>query len=303
MARLPTIVAVVLIIFGVVAMAGPTFGFSTIAGDRAVNIAVADENAYLEAEEAYNDQRITSGDAQPLIELTNNFAEKVGGDNGEIIVEVSEVSGDIEDNNALQVENVPIELEPGKKGNVEVICADEEINGVNTVDVSLQVTNFSGQFVSVTDKTVDQVTDVEIQCSDTEETQSGLANIRVSDLPYQQGETNQTFEFTLTEDLDQEETIEVSHQVNHVDYSDIRVSIEGDEGNGDVEFTDQHNREFEYEATDGAVSEGATVKIEVEDIDTTDQNAEGEYEVTFERQNGDYDEEVVLFAVDWSNIS
>jgi len=295
------VVAVGLIVFGALAMAGPTFGFSTIAGDRSVTVATADDpNANLGIEDVYSDQTITSGDAQSLIRLTNQFDQPLGGTDGTIDIKVADVSGDIQDNSALAVDSQPSQLDPGEGENVDVICVDETIKGKKTVDITLRVVEASGQAVSVTDATAGPVTNVEVQCSKAEESQSNLTDVWVTDLDQGSRTQTQTFEFTLTGNLAQDETVTVDYKdANKIDYSASTVSIQDDNGNGVVRFADNNgkNRVFKYEARDGSVPKGTTVEIKVVDIDTTHQNAGGTYDVEFQKEN-EPDAETVPFTVE-----
>lgn len=298
MGRPLVITAVGLIVLGTAIIAGPSFGFSTIAGDRSVTVTTADDpNAHLGIEEVYSGQTITSGDAQSLIRLTNQFDQPLGGTDGTIDVEIVDVSGDIQDDSALAVDTQPNQLDPGEGGNVDVICVDETINGKNTVDVTLRVVEASGQTVSVTNATAGPVTNVEVQCSKTEQTQSGLTDVWVSDLDQGSQTETQTFEFTLTNDLAEGETVIVDYKdANKIDYTGAAVSIRDDDGNGSVRFTDNKNRMFEYVASTGPVPQGTTVVIEITDIDTTGQNAGGTYDVEFQKEN-EPDAEIVSFTV------
>lgn len=299
--RIVTKIGVVCILLGTIALAGPTFGFTTFSADRGASVNVtADDTAYLGIEESYNDQTITSGDAQPLIRLTNQFSEELGGTSGTISVEVAEVTGDIEDNNSLAVDSAPTQLDPDEAGNVDVICTDDTINGKKTVDVTLRIIEASGQAVSVTDKTVDPVTNVEVKCSDTTQTQSGLTDVWASDITDNKTDTNQDIKFTLTNDLAQGEAVEVDlSDANKVDYSAATISIQDDNGNGAIEVTDNSGkkRQFEYVADGGTVPNGTAVTIEITGIDTTDNNANGTYDAVFQK-DGEPDSTTVTFTVE-----
>lgn len=301
MTQIRTVVAIGLIVLGAMIMTGPMFGFSTIAGDRNVTVTTADDpNAHLGIEGVYSGQTITSGDAQSLIRLTNQFDQTLGGTDGTIDVEVINVSGDIQDNSSLAIDREPSQLDPGEGGNVDVICVDETIHGKNTVDVTLRVVEASGQSVSVTDATVDPVTNVEVQCSKTQNTQSGLTDVWVSDLDQGNQSETQTFEFTLTNDLIPGETVTVDYKdttANQIDYSSATVSIRDGNGNGTVRFTDNMNRLFEYEASNGIVSQKTAIKIEITGIDTTDSKAGGTYDVEFQKEN-EQDAETAPFTVE-----
>lgn len=71
MTRMLNVIAVGLIVLGSVAMAGPTFGFSTIAGDRAVSVSTADDPAALLGLDIASN--VSPGDQTELVDITNNF--------------------------------------------------------------------------------------------------------------------------------------------------------------------------------------------------------------------------------------
>ncbi|RZV11711.1 polymer-forming protein [Natrinema hispanicum] len=77
MTRPITGIAVVLILLGVVTMAGPTFGFATIAADRGVNVATADDSsAYLGLEDQSASASIDSPGEQTVVyTVTDNVRD------------------------------------------------------------------------------------------------------------------------------------------------------------------------------------------------------------------------------------
>lgn len=274
-------------------LAGPTFGFSSVAADRGVGVDISADSPYLGIEESYSGQTVTSTEQQPVIRLTNRFDQTLGGSDGTVTVEVRNVSGDIQNDSALVVDNSPT-IAPGDSANIDVICADNSIKGKNTVDISLKIVEASGQAVSVSDKTVGPVTGVEIQCKETKQTQSGLTNVWASDLSANDENETQTLEFELTNKLAGGESVEIDlKDANKVDYTGASVSTSA---SGSVQFTGNKNRVIEFTASDGTVNAGTTIAVDVSRIDTTGNNVVGTYDATFTK-DGEPDSETTPFDV------
>lgn len=298
MVRKITIFGIGLILLGAVLIVGPTFGFSTIAADRGVNInAAGDEDAYISiaTDNVYNDERITLEDSQPLVNLENKFGQTVGGDDGTVRVEVVDVSGDIDDNDVIEMSGSPT-IDPGENTDIEFICRNDEPRGTNTIDVLLEVSKVSGSTVSVEKRLLEEsIEDVEVQCNQGEQTDSGLRNVAVSDLIYDQDNEEQTVEFELAEELPKDESVTITledvSQGNRIDYNDATVSSDL---NGIIDTEASTNQDYIIEFDpDEALTEGKTVTITIKGIDTTGNNAVDEYDANFVRNDINDPEELV----------
>ncbi|WIV65764.1 hypothetical protein [Natrialbaceae archaeon AArc-T1-2] len=118
MTRILTVVAVGLIVLGAVAMAGPTFGFSTIASDRGVQVSTAEgEDAYLGM--VSTDNEIDNEDGVEVATLYNNLYSDM--DSVEVEVDIEN------DDDELETIDPPSEIGAEDDDAVEVAC--EEVHG------------------------------------------------------------------------------------------------------------------------------------------------------------------------------
>jgi len=296
MVRILTAFGITLILLGAVVLAGPTFAFSTTAADRAVGITTAeDDNAAISivTDNVYNDERITIEESQPLINIGNNFDQRVGGDDGTVRVEVEDVSGDIDDDDVIEMDSDPT-IDPDEDTDIEFICRSDEPSGTNTIDVLLDVSEVSGASVSVENRLLDeQIEGVEIQCNQGEQTESGLRNVAVSDLADDQTDEDQTIEFELTEALPEDESVTITLERatggNRIDYSD--ASFNGEWSDATEAETSGNDYEITFDPEE-TLEDGETITITIENIDTTGNSADGEYDANFDRSDKDSSEEL-----------
>jgi len=123
MTRPITGIAVVLIFLGVVTMAGPTFGFATIAADRGVNVATADDSsAYLGLEDQSASASIDSPGEQTVVyTVTDNVRS------GSATVDAS-IVGITDDSNApITSTALSVNVQPGSDAETfDVVLACED---------------------------------------------------------------------------------------------------------------------------------------------------------------------------------
>ena len=150
MGRTLSVVAVGLIILEVVALVGPTFGFSTIASDRGVQVSTATGgDAYLGM--VSEDVVIDNEDGSTIITLSNNLNSDMAITNME--VDISEDSGELNEN-----PNLPSSIDRNGEETVDVAC--EEIDGSNsnnggTATITVTIEQAAANGVTITDASIE----------------------------------------------------------------------------------------------------------------------------------------------------
>ncbi|QFU82451.1 bactofilin family protein [Natronorubrum aibiense] len=124
MTRPFTGIAIVFILLGVAVMAGPTFGFDTIAADRGVSVATADDSsAYLGLEDRSGSAAIDSpADSTVVYTVTDNFG---GADPATVDTSVVRITDD--NNDPVTSTALSATVQPGSEANtfdVQLACDD-----------------------------------------------------------------------------------------------------------------------------------------------------------------------------------
>lgn len=143
-----TKVGIACLIIGAMLFFGPTFGFSSLAAERGVNIDVAEDGSgFLVISEIYNgeeidNQRGNSPDSTVIIEIINN----VETDFTQVEIAVVEVTND--DDSVLEVSNHPTTLESDSGPNeVELSCSGA-FDGEGPEEVTL-IINVAGNSMEI----------------------------------------------------------------------------------------------------------------------------------------------------------
>jgi len=155
MARTLNIVAVGLIVLGAVAMAGPTFGFSTIAADRGVATDVANDqaNALLGIDTVGGMVTLPNGDTRSVGTVSNNFGEDTINVGAEVV--------NVEGADASVVETKAVgEVSVGSPEEIVVTCGntDEDLGERNVTFAA------TGEGSSVLVQSASFTVPIEIQC-------------------------------------------------------------------------------------------------------------------------------------------
>ncbi|MDG5760739.1 hypothetical protein QA600_15485 [Natronococcus sp. A-GB1] len=270
--------AILCVVFGVVLLAGPTFGFVSISADRGVSVGTADdEEAYLGIESVdtvVNDQN----DAETVLVMTNNADEELSID-ADVTIRgpgLEEASG-FDDT-----------LSPGEETTYAVTCEPGE--GVGETDLEVAVDSASGTGISIEE--LERSFAIERDCSKGSDPGSpgetepgaGFDSIFVDDVSgsVSPGEERQQVGFTLAGNRRPHKEIEIDLNDPHgdgVDYTETfeEQNLEVAEGNGDVHESDGAIV-YEVAPQDGHDDE---IVIEVGSYATDDDG--GPYEVSFTR--------------------
>ncbi|MFC4439586.1 MULTISPECIES: hypothetical protein [Natrialbaceae] len=267
--------AIICLALGAVLLAGPAFGFDTITADRSVSVNVVDDpNAYLGIDAQDNIGELAGNDdPTEIATLTNNIDEQA-----EIDITVEEIPDGNE--SVLYADTDNLNLNSGESTTAKVECAQPESLGEQDVVFRTEAT---GSSVSITDATF--TVTIDIQCGkgggNVEPTDSGLSGVSVTDMDLDETNESQIIEFAVTEDLPTNETVTVTlAQVNQIDYSGATLS---NNATGSIQG-DSYEVEFNREET---ISARETVTIAIDRIDTTHNNADGDYDAEFERSDKD----------------
>ncbi|WP_152418892.1 hypothetical protein [Natronorubrum sulfidifaciens] len=139
-------IAVVFIILGAVLLAGPVYGFTSIASERGVQVSTAEgTSAYLGMESTDNSVNGVDGTAVAI--LHNNL---------ESDMTFTDISIDITgDNNLLDESNTPTEIGAGNNKTVDVVCEEtvggppDGASGVANIHITVEQADANG--VTITD--------------------------------------------------------------------------------------------------------------------------------------------------------
>lgn len=135
MVRTITALGIVLILFGAAAMLGPTFGFSTIAGDRDVSVGTADTSSGFLAIDETNEVPDNDNDAV-VVEITNNAPE---------FFDSLDTDVSIDTPNLVISDGFDEELGQGDSTGLELTCSGDG-GGTATIQISSSAT---GQSLSI----------------------------------------------------------------------------------------------------------------------------------------------------------
>lgn len=166
MVRTLTVVAAGLIVLGVVAMFGPTFGFSTVAGDRGVMVSTADgDSALLGTENIYDDSEITNkgnGNQEEVVRLFNNFERDIDS----VDTQVTTIDG--YDGDTLEISNRVALLDDGinegDEADIELRCSGD-VREDGTANVTVTIFEAKSDAITVQDAEI-TVTDVVFDCQE-----------------------------------------------------------------------------------------------------------------------------------------
>lgn len=138
MVRTITALGVGLVLLGAVLLAGPTFGFSTIAGDRGVNVQSAqDSDALVELD--IEDEVSSNSDNELLFTVNNTFETDLTVD--------TELTNDAQDDDDISLVDDSVSVNPGQSE--EVAVAIDEPNP-DTEEITFTITAETTSGVVVT---------------------------------------------------------------------------------------------------------------------------------------------------------
>ncbi|MFA9425679.1 polymer-forming cytoskeletal protein [Natronorubrum sp. A-ect3] len=138
MTRPLTVIALAFILVGAMAMAGPTFGFATIAADRGVSVGTADDSsAYLGLEDRSASAAIDAPDGTtPVYTLTDNFGGAEPATVDASVVRITDESSAVVASDALEAT-----VQPGSTADtfdVGLACGNgETLDGSYRVELRL----------------------------------------------------------------------------------------------------------------------------------------------------------------------
>lgn len=156
----------VCLLFAGVLLAGPTFGFASVAADRGILVDTApDDQALLGIEVTYDDEEVSNtplpqANVEPeILELTNRF----GTDIDEVDISVTDV--DNEEDNTLEIANRGALLggiDEDETEPVELGCSGD-VTASGTTDVTVTISQATSSDISLSDKLV-TITEVQYDC-------------------------------------------------------------------------------------------------------------------------------------------
>ena len=213
--------AIVLVVVGALVLAGPAFGFTTIAADRMVDVATTDtEDALLGVSDT--DQTPNQQNDAVVMTITNNAG--VDFDSLETDVELED-----EDDNLAIIDDFADQLAAGEETGLEVTC---DGGGDSTATISVEATA-DGTGLGISDVTFEHTFDY--SCTGAGGG-SGPADFDAGDVSTEDSEQRFTFNPDGLTGND-EATIRLNPEgddVEHVDLDDAAVTLV--EGDGDVEI-------------------------------------------------------------------
>lgn len=284
--------AVAVILVGAVLLAGPSFGFSSIAADRPMSVETApEENALLGINATDETVTVSGNDDTPTeIGTVSNNLDQVA----TISVAVEHIPNGSDD--ILQAGPFADDVSPGDSTAATAECADSTTLGVEDVVFRAQA---EGSSVEVTNATFTASIDIQCGQGGGNVDSSGLAGVSVSNLTDGETGQNQTIEFGLTNDLAAGESVGVTLQkVDHKHRLDYDGTVAKTDGPGEVNATvSGQNYELEFVANE-SIAAGETVTITVTGVDATGKNAASQapYDATFSRSDN-ANEETTTFDV------
>lgn len=275
--------AVALIVVGALLLAGPSFGFSSLTADRTTSIeTAAGEEALLGINET--DQMITvSGNDDTPREigiLSNNLYQETM-----ISVEVADIPG--WNNDILQAGPSGQYVGTGNSIQATVQCA-QKTSGNDQQEVVFRAESL-GSSAEITDATFTVMVDMQCDKGNPDTSTSGLSGVSASNLSEGDSSQSQTFEFSLTEELQGNESVTITlrdvHQNKRLDYSG--VTVESDTP-GSVSSYEPNNQDYEIAFSPSeTLSKGDRVTITVTGVDGSGSKAGkgSPYDVEFQRSD------------------
>lgn len=282
MTRIRTIIAVGLIVVGVVTMAGPMFGFSSLAADRGVQVAAVDDpNGFLGVVDnsGSTDANIrNSNDESSLYYLNDNAGEFSSAD--AISADVTAFNGETTELDAR------VEADSGSNDYVVTVdCGNSNQKGDGTVTVDL----FAAEGVRVElERMTAETISVNCRGGGNGKTGDGFDSLRVGDVDAytSPGGDRQEFVFTPSSklnsgngevriDLNDAHPNAVDYEAPPAYYPDVTLH----QGSGWVEY-DENTHEIVYHAGSQDKA-GNEIRISVGDYGSYEPS--GPYEVTFTR--------------------
>ncbi|PCR91385.1 hypothetical protein [Natrinema ejinorense] len=300
MTRIWTIVAVGLITVGVITMAGPTFGFSSLAADRGVQVtAVDDPNAFLGVVDnsGSTDADIgNSNDESSLYYLNDNAGE---------FSSASAISADVTGFNGEATSlNARVEADSGTDDYVVTVdCGSSNRKGDGTVTVDIVAAD--GIRVEM-ERTTAETISVNCRGGGNGKTGDGFDNLRVGDVDAytSPGDDRQEFAFTPSSklnsgngevriDLNDAHPDAVDYEAPPTYYPDVTLT----QGSGWVEYDDTtHEIVYHAGSQDKA---GNEIRISVGDYAAYEPS--GPHEVTFTRTKSGAQGNTFFSVVDTGN--
>lgn len=284
--RLTRRTALSLIAGGGLLTASETLGFTNVTGKRGVNVSTA-EDAYallgIDPEDDIGELTGNDGNVE-VAALTNNLDEALE----EIDVYIEEIPD--ADVGILTASADPrFDVSAGGTSSAEVACAEEENVGERDVRFGIDA---HGSTVRVTDASFVVTIDIQCRKGSIEPTESGIELVFVSDMVSGEPDESQLYEFRLTTELSQEESVEIElagvSTGQGIDYGDATFETES---SGQLTHAEEGNSYvITFSATE-AIEAGETVSISADGIDTTRQQATGTYDAVFSRSDFEVEEE------------
>lgn len=277
MVRKYTAVAIGMIIFGMVMISGPVFGFSTIASERGVNIDTADDSNALLGIEATGDLPDNQNDAT-VIEITNNAHEDYT---------VLDTAVTIDDpNGALAIsDGFDGSLDKGNTTGLDLTC-DGGGDGEATVTVDADASGSTVQIEGVTYSTT-----FTYSCTGGGNTNSGdgFESVYASNVVENTsaGQQSQTVKFTPSSDLSNKEEVTIDLSSAHpenVDYTNVGTDdITVKSGNGQIIGSNDGVITYEGGRGNNRDLAGNEIEFVITNFETFDDD--GPFEATFDRQD------------------
>ncbi|WP_394738888.1 hypothetical protein [Natronococcus roseus] len=277
--------AILCVVFGVVLLAGPTFGFVSISADRGVSVGTADdEEAYLGIE-AVDTVVSDQNDAETVLVMTNNADEELSID-ADVTIQGSGLE---------EASGFDDTLSPGEETTYAVTC--EPGTGAGETDLEVAVDSASGNGISIED--LERSFAIDRECPGESDPGppgganpgAGFDSIFVDDVSgfVSPGEERQQVGFTLAENRQPDEQIEIylgDAQGDGVDYEETfwdQNNLEIVEGSGEVWGSGGESIVYQVDSDD---DHGDEIVLEVGGYATD--GSGGPYEASFTRsQTGD----------------
>ncbi|AGB38186.1 hypothetical protein [Natronococcus occultus] len=217
--RATNAIAIVCLVLGVALLAGPTFGFVSISADRGVSIGTADDGSGYLGVEAVDTVVDDRNDAEDVVVVTNNADETLAID----------ADATIDGPGLEAASGFDRELGPGDTTAVAVTC--EPGTGSGETDLEVTVESASGDGISI--EGLERSFTIERDCPGRPgpdppgeaDPGTGFDSVSVDDVSgfVSPSEERQQFRFTLAENRDPHEEIEIDLRDPHgegVDYTE-----------------------------------------------------------------------------------
>lgn len=255
MSRLTTIFAACLITAGVITMAGPTFGFSSLAADRGVGVeTAADESSALLGLEAFDDSIDGRQDTANALRIHNNFDEQIS-----VTAEANIDTTDVEIVNPNWEEG-SFDGEITDEETIMLGCTSGGSSGTATLTVNIEQATSGSVVVS----DVLREATVSYRCSGPPSGSNGFEDVSISDVVVAaDGSTTQEFSFTPEGGVANGESVEITFATFGIDYSSTEISnIDGVKKNNNVEFEGDSNGGTITVTANGKLKNEVTITLE-----------------------------------------